>query len=375
MSPKRKRRLIAAFVVFDVLVLALLYSSDWLATLGSSADGARLQRMEHSSHYHDGAFRNSLPTNKLKPGAFWEMLDDQFLGDEVREPQRAIPVVARKKSDYAQPPASGVRATWIGWASVLIEIEGKRVLTDPVWSERVSPSRWFGPKRFHPPPIALAELPPIDAVVISHDHYDHLDMSTIRALNAAHDVRFVLPLGIGAHVQGWGIDPKRIIELDWNESTNVNGLTIVATPDRHYSGRTGLDGDATLWASWVIKGAQRRVFFSGDTGYFDGFSKTGAAHGPFDLTVIKIGAYGPTWPEIHMTPEQAVQTHLDLRGQVLLPVHWATFNLAVHDWSEPPERALAAAQKRGVQLATPRPGEWVEPGTVIPQRPWWRDAR
>ena len=363
------------FVIFDVCLLLLLYSTDWLATLGSGAEGARLARVEGSPNYRDGAFRNSLPTHKLKPGAFWEMLDDQFLGDEVREPQRAIPVVRHGKRDYAQPPASGVRATWIGWASVLIEIEGKRVLTDPVWSERVSPSRWFGPERFHPPPIALGELPAIAAVVISHDHYDHLDMATIRALNAAHDVRFVVPLGIGAHVQGWGIDAQRIIELDWNQSTNVAGLTIVATPDRHYSGRTGLDGDATLWASWVIKGAERRVFFSGDTGYFDGFAKVGAEHGPFDLTLIKIGAYGPTWPEIHMTPEQAVQTHLDLRGKVMLPVHWATFNLAVHDWSEPAERALAAARKRGVALATPRPGEWVEPGATLPTATWWRDVR
>jgi L-ascorbate metabolism protein UlaG (beta-lactamase superfamily) len=372
-SKRRLRRWILAFIAMDVLVVVflLLYSTDWLATLGSSAEGTRLQRIERSAHFAEGEFRNLLPTHTLTPGAFWKMVSDQ-LGDEAREPRKPVPVVARHARDYAVPPASGLRATWIGHASVLIEIEGKRVLTDPVWSERVSPSRWLGPKRMHPPPIALAELPAIDAVVISHDHYDHLDMDTIKSLAAAQDVRFLLPLGIGAHVQGWGVDPKRIIELDWNERASVAGLTFVATPDRHYSGR-GLDRDGTLWASWVILGAQRRVFFSGDSGYFDGFARIGAAHGPFDLTLIKVGAYGPTWPEIHMTPEEAVQTHRDLRGQVLLPIHWATFNLAPHAWSEPAERALAAAHAHGVSIALPRIGEWVDIGSPVPDSPWWRD--
>jgi len=372
---RRLRWLIVAFIASDLLVLVflLLYSTEWLAALGSSAEGARLARIERSSHFEHGEFRNLLPTHTLTPGSFWQMLDDQFFGDEVREPVKTVPIVARRKRDYAAPPGSGLRVTWIGHASALIEIEGKRVLADPVWSERVSPSRWLGPKRFHPPPIALADLPAIDAVIISHDHYDHLDMATIRALAAAHDARFLLPLGIGAHVQGWGIDASRIIELDWNERASVAGLTFVATPDRHYSGR-GLDRDGTLWASWVILGAQRRVFFSGDSGYFDGFAKTGAEHGPFDLTLIKIGAYGPTWPEIHMTPEEAVQTHLDLRGRVLVPIHWATFNLAMHAWSEPAERALAAARKRDVQIALPRPGEWVDVASPLPDQPWWRDV-
>jgi L-ascorbate metabolism protein UlaG (beta-lactamase superfamily) len=374
-SKRRLRRWIFAFIAMDVVVLVflLLHSTDWLATLGSSAEGTRLARMERSAHFAEGEFRNLLPTHTLTPGSFWKMISDQ-LGDEAREPAKPVPIVARSKRDYATPPASGLRATWIGHASVLIEIEGKRVLADPVFSDRVSPSRWLGPKRLHPPPIALAELPTIDAVVISHDHYDHLDMDTIQALAAANqDVRFLVPLGIGAHVHGWGVEPARITELDWNERANVAGLTFVATPDRHYSGR-GLDRDGTLWASWVILGAQRRVFFSGDSGYFDGFAKIGAAHGPFDLTLIKIGAYGPTWPEIHMTPEQAVQTHLDLRGQVLLPIHWATFNLAPHAWSEPAERALAAARAQNVRIALPRIGEWVDIGAAVPDSPWWREV-
>lgn len=306
----------------------------------------------------------------MATGSYRDMFRRQFFGKEKREPEKPIPVVRRATDDYAKAPASGLRATWIGWASVLVEIDGRRVLTDPVWSERCSPSTLVGPKRFHAPPIALADLPPIDLVVISHDHYDHLDTPTIRTLSARGS-HFAVPLGIGAHLERWGVPAAQIHELDWNESMDAGGLSVTATPARHYSGRNPLRANETLWASWVLKGARHRVFFSGDTGYSEAFRRIGAEHGPFDLTLIKIGASDPTWSEIHMTPREAVATHRDVGGRVMLPVHWATFNLAFHGWSEPPDEAIAAAAKSGVTIVVPKPGEFVEPGVALPTERWW----
>jgi L-ascorbate metabolism protein UlaG (beta-lactamase superfamily) len=368
---KRWRRIGAVLGLFFAGVLAvLLRSTEWMASFGGRLTGMRLERARRSPEFASGTFHNrdkgTLPRMSLR-----EMARRQFFGTEQREPLGPIPVVRRTARDYATPPASGLRATWIGWATVLVEIDGERVLTDPIWSERCSPSTLVGPKRFHPPPIALDELPKIDVVVISHDHYDHLDMTTIKAL-AARGAQFAVPLGIGAHLQRWGVPLERIHELDWNESIDIAGLTLTATPARHYSGRNPLHANETLWASWVIRGPKHRVFFSGDSGYAESFREIGAAFGPFDLTLIKIGASDPSWATIHMTPEEAVRTHRDVGGRVMIPVHWATFNMAFHSWGDPADRAVAAAKKAGITLVVPRPGEFVEPEAPRPaQVVWW----
>jgi L-ascorbate metabolism protein UlaG (beta-lactamase superfamily) len=275
-----------------------------------------------------------------------------------------------------------LRATWLGHSTVLLELDGARVLFDAMFSERASPSTIVGPKRFFPPPLALADLPSIDAVVISHDHYDHLDMETIRALATRQaTLRFVVPLGIGAHLERWGVPADRITELEWGEQTALagRGVTLTATPSRHFSGRRLRDalgrGNPTLWATWVVTGPSHRAFFSGDTGMFDGFSDIGTQFGPFDLTMIKVGAYGEPWPQIHVNPEEAVRAHSMLRGKVMLPIHWGTFNLAFHAWDEPAERTVAAAQASSATLVMPRPGESVEPSLAArPVEPWWRSV-
>ncbi|MEA2236112.1 MAG: hypothetical protein QOC81_836 [Thermoanaerobaculia bacterium] len=374
MRSKRRGCLRVFTVILVILAAALvvaLRSTRWLASLGGRVTGARLDRVRRSPEYRDGKFHNAQPSRMLT-GSYRAMLKHQFFGGEQREPTGPIPVIKRTRSDYAIPPASGLRATWIGWASVLVEIDGKIVLTDPVWSERCSPSTIAGPKRFHPPPIALDELPHVDLVVISHDHYDHLDMPTIQFL-AAHGTHFAVPLGIGAHLERWSVPASQIHELDWNESFSMNALTVTATPARHYSGRNPLHGNETLWSSWVIRGPNHRVFFSGDSGYASFFKNIGTQHGPFDLTLIKIGASDPTWSEIHMTPEEAIQAHRDLRGTVMLPIHWCTFNLAFHPWRDPADRAVAAASKLGVQIVIPKPGEFVEPAAAREGREGWWD--
>ena len=363
-----RKLLIAAGVLVGLAGVAVAILQ--LPAFGAKPSGERRARAERSGHFKDGAFVNLEPTHMLMPGTFGEMIHHQFFGDEQRVPPKPPPVLKRTAADYATPPASGLRATWIGHATVLVEIDGKRILTDPVFSQRCSPVSFIGPERFAPPPIALGALPPIDAVVISHDHYDHLDMDTVTAL-AERGTQFVVPLGIGAHLERWGIAAKQITDLDWHERKLLGDLQLTATPARHYSGRGVLGGNATLWSSWVIAGPKHRVFFSGDTGYSAQFAKIGAAHGPFDLTLIKVGASDPTWQQIHMSPEEAVKTHRDVRGRVLLPVHWGTFNLAYHDWYEPADRVLKAARQADIMIALPRLGELVEPAGTVPSAKWW----
>jgi L-ascorbate metabolism protein UlaG (beta-lactamase superfamily) len=360
---------LAASAAAAVVVLAR--STDWLASFGAGATGERLARMRRSRQWTDGRFRNAEPTRTLMPGGTGRMLAMQLSAGPNRRPLHAIAIERRRRADYETPPASGLRATWIGHATVLLEIGGLRVLTDPVWSERVSPSTVVGPRRFFEPPIALSELPPIDVVLVSHDHYDHLDMATIQALSR-RGATFVVPLGLGAHLERWGVSASHVRELDWGERTELAGVTLLSTPARHFSGRGLSNRYGTLWSSWVIANGSHRVFFCGDSGYFDGFERIGREHGPFDLTLISAGAYSPIWPLIHMTPEEVVRAHVELRGGLLVPIHWGTFNLAFHDWNEPAVRLARDARDRSVRYAIPRPGEMVEPESPIEENEWWR---
>ncbi|OPC78321.1 Zn-dependent hydrolase [Embleya scabrispora] len=337
------------------------------AELGGKADGERLARMRRSPQFRDGAFHNPVPADLVAAGSAPGLIAALLRDRHLRRPAAPVPLVAAPT--VPQSP-HGVSAVWYGHATTLVEIEGRRVLFDPVWSDRVSPSQLVGPRRMHPLPVPLATLPTVDAVVISHDHYDHLDRATVRALTATQTAPFLVPLGIGAHLERWNVPADRIIELDWEEDATVAGLRFTATAARHFSGRT-LRRNDTLWGSWVVAGAERRVFYAGDSGYFDGYARIGAAHGPFDLTLMPIGAYSPSWPDIHMNPEEAVTAHLDLGGRVLLPVHWATFDLALHPWAEPVDRLWQEAKAKDVRLAIPRPGDRVDTDDAAQVSPWW----
>ncbi|GAA3486784.1 MBL fold metallo-hydrolase [Streptomyces cremeus] len=363
------------------------------AAFGADPAGERMERIRRSPNFADGVFQNPEGTraDRPSPKSTSGLLKTYFRKDERirRAPAGTVPVHATTLADIKEPPASGLRLTWMGHSSVLAEIDGSRVLFDPVWSARCSPFDFAGPKRLHPVPVPLGSLGELDAVVISHDHYDHLDMPSIRALRASGAL-FAVPLGVGAHLERWGVPPERIRELDWNESTEIAGLTLTATPARHFCGRGLRNQQHTLWASWAVAGPAHRIFHSGDTGYFEGFKDIGAAHGPFDATMIQIGAYSPYWPEnhtdatpvpgawpdIHMTPAEGLRAHLDLQGQqatgVLLPIHWGTFNLAMHAWAEPAEWTRDVAGAAGQPVAFPCPGQPFEPAGEHPAVPWWR---
>jgi L-ascorbate metabolism protein UlaG (beta-lactamase superfamily) len=351
-----------------------------------------MARIRRSPHFENGVFRNPGGTARPRPDGSALDFAKAFLdsdGRRQRAPKGRIPVHATTLADLSKPPATGLRLTWMGHSGVLAEIDGRRVLFDPVWGERCSPFSFAGPRRLHPVPLPLAALGLVDVVVISHDHYDHLDMPTIREL-AGTDTVFAVPLGVGAHLEHWGVSADRLRELDWHESTQVAGLTLTATPARHFCGRGLRNTQHTLWASWVVSSGEHRVYHSGDTGYFEGFKDIGAAFGPFDATMIQLGAYSDfwpknhtdrtplpgAWPDIHMSPAQGVQAHLDLQGGrpggVLLPIHWGTFNLALHAWAEPGEWTKDAAEEAGQAVAFPRPGEPFEPAGELPVEAWWR---
>ena len=345
-----------------------------MKSLGSKASGARLERMRASPRWSGEGFRNlhPIPAGLRDSSAPRPTLSDFLCGGNRRVPVGPLPSLDPREA-WTRRPHSGLRATWLGHSTVLVEIEGLRVLTDPVWGPRASPSRIAGPKRFQPVPVALHALPPIDLVIVSHDHYDHLDYPTITAL-AKTDVPFVTSLGVGSHLEAFGVRHERITELDWWETHRLPDaeLSITAAPSQHFSGRGLKDRNATLWSAMVIQSPRHRVFFSGDTGLTTEYATIGERLGPFDLVMLEVGAHHPAWGDIHLGPVNALEAHALLGGGAFLPVHWGTFALAMHAWDEPAETLIAVAATRDVPLLMPRLGEPVEPAHAPAPVPWWR---
>lgn len=345
----------------------------WLtAAIGAAAlvgSGCTTPAAEHpaSPQWRDGRFHNPQPLWSDGLGA-WR----QWLREPARAGQlpTAPPPVA--KPDLAVAPASGLRLTWFGHSSALLEIDGATVLIDPLWSERASPVAWVGPRLWYAPPLAPQALREVDVVLISHDHADHLDAGAITAMRDWRNV-FVVPLGVGARLAAWGIGQARIVELDWWQSTRVGALNITATPSRHGSGRLATHGDRSLWAGFALRGPRHGVWYSGDTGFHDQLAAIGERLGPFDLTLIEAGQYDAHWPDTHLGPELAVEAHRLVRGGAMVPVHWGLVSLAPHGWTEPVERVRAAARCAGVRLLTPRPGQSIEPSEVADTPAWWPD--
>ncbi len=358
-------RTLFAFLLIPLAVVLFMITSGWHA-FGKAADGPRLERMQSSPQWGDGVFVNEIPLYN----PFLSRPERWFESSEFAKPVQTPSTVRTDPRVYDTDVP--LRITWFGHSIVLIELGNVRFVTDPVWSERVSPYTWIGPRRWYPPTLALQDLPYIDAVLISHDHYDHLDTQTIKSL--IHRVgHFVVPLGVGAHLEYWGVPKEKILELDWWAETNIRGVAVTATPARHASGRALVDNNKTLWMGFALSNARHRLYFSGDTGLFPELKEIGDRLGPFDVTMIEVGAYGADWPDWHIGPEQAVLAHNWVRGNLMLPVHWGLFDLARHAWTEPIERTLVAARKRGNQVLIPQPGMpmVVDADRDHVQHPWW----
>lgn len=341
------------------------------STVTSASDVEPSTLLGQSPQWGEGKFRNPVAEPEMgfwkTLGIFWDVMVHKPKGTVPAKPIDVQPLTRQQL--MAAPDRTLFR---LGHSTVLLKLRGRFWLTDPVFSERASPFQWMGPKRFHAPPIALDELPEIEAVILSHDHYDHLDHATVLAL--APKVRhFVTPLGVGQRLIDWGVPAQKVQQFDWWQGTTIAGLQLTATPAQHFSGRGLSDRNSTLWASWVLVDDDVRVFFSGDTGYFDGFKTIGERFGPFDLTLMETGAYDPRWPYVHMQPEQTMQAHVDLRGRHLLPIHNGTFDLAMHRWQDPFERISALARLRNVPLVTPvigAPLSIEQPGSTTA---WWHE--
>lgn len=324
-------------------------------------------------------YLNPVPTTVGGWSTLWKALPLYFTNKEEKYPKRPLGPFRTDVRIYETPSASGLRVTWMGHSSLLIEIDGVRVLTDPVWDERASPMRWAGPKRFFAAPLALKEMPQLDVVLVSHDHYDHLGESTIRTLARMERMRgteWVTSLGVGEVLEQYGVHRKKITELDWTESFTAAGteLEITALPSRHFSGRSMFNRFETLWSSFVLQGPQHKVYFGADSGWWEGFKEIGAAHGPFDLTMLEIGAFNEMWKDIHMGPDGAAQAFEDLGGKgLMMPIHWGLFDLALHGWRQPMERMLELAKEKEIALWSPEPGLPAElvRGEAL-RSDWWR---
>ncbi len=364
---KRTSITMAVLLVLAVLLALIVVDFD---SLGGSASGRRLERVEQSPNYRKGQFVNLEPTEVMLDGSLFSSTQEFFFGEGRRVPEEPLPAMAPDLSSFPLSDSS-LEVIWLGHSTVLMAFDGAVLLIDPVFDDNASTVAGVA-KRFQPSPLKREDLPALDAIVISHDHYDHLEMSTVRHF-ADRNVPFLVPLGVGAHLEAWGVPDSQISELDWSESHSLGPLELICTPARHFSGRSLTDRDQTLWSSWTILGPKHRVFYSGDTGPSANFEKIGSEYGPFDLAVIQVGAYGEDWPYIHLTPEEVIDVHLAVRGDRLLPVHWGTFDLALHDWDEPAEGAVLAAGKAGVDLLTPLLGEKVDIDRPFESRAWWRE--
>ena len=359
------------------LLAAAVYAGLRLyAPLGGRPTADDMRRRRQSGRYDQARrrFAYPLPTPMtMNAKDMLGVLGQMIAGQPQGKPSEPLDVARYEPQPLAAAGKTGPRITWFGHSAVLIETDGMTLFLDPMLGPSPSPVPALGGRRFSDRlPARIEELPRLDAVLLSHDHYDHLDYGTIRRIRDRVG-RFYVPLGVGAHLERWGVDPGRITECDWWEEALLGQLTIACTPARHFSGRSLGDRDATLWCSWVIRSPHASIFFSGDSGYGPHFEEIGARYGPFDLTCMECGQYDDRWALIHMRPEETVQAHRDVGGGVLLPIHWGAFKLALHTWTDPIERVRTAAAKHGARLTTPRIGETFAVGEPeLPAATWWR---
>jgi L-ascorbate metabolism protein UlaG (beta-lactamase superfamily) len=327
-------------------------------------------------------FLNPVPTTIGGLSTVLKVLPRFLSSKEEKFPHRPLGPFRTDVSVYGVAPASGLRVTWMGHSSMLVEIDGVRVLMDPLWDERASPSTWAGPKRFFPAPMRLEDLPAVDVVLVSHDHYDHLGEATIRRLaelESMRGARWVTSLGVGEVLREFGVRVEQIAELDWTQSVAVNGLQITAVPSRHFSGRGLMNRFETLWSAFVLKGPKHTVYFGADSGWWEGFAEIGVAYGPFDLAMLEIGAFDVMWEGIHLGPDGAARAFEALgsadpeRRGLMMPIHWGLFDLALHAWRQPIERLVELATEKQIKLWVPEPGRPREVVEGVELRSdWWR---
>jgi len=355
------------FIKYAVVIIIVLVSTTLIVGCALQTD---IPVFNQSPQYAGDVFNND-PAPASNTTTFFGFIQRYLLEAKIdAEPAQPIPLKFISYQEIVNLADDTPAIYRLGHSSLLLKIAGKIILIDPMFSERASPFSFIGPKRFHRVPLNIKDFAEIDAVIISHDHYDHLDKETITKLRN-NTKQFFVPLGVGEYLAQWGVAKDKVNELDWWQSVDFDDIKFTATPAQHFSGRGLLDRNKTLWASWVITTATHNIFYSGDGGYFDGFKKIGAALGPFNLAILESGAYDKNWPSVHMMPEQTIQAHKDLNADVLLPVHNSTFDLAFHPWYDPLAKLSVLALEQEIKLAAPIIGEqYLLDGNAINRR-WW----
>ncbi|WKN41370.1 MBL fold metallo-hydrolase [Tunicatimonas pelagia] len=359
------------------LLLVLLIGGFMFTKLSPEFGGKPTSKQQESftqlDHYKDGTFVNLIPTSMdMSFGNILSVIRDYIQGIPNGVPDFLPPVESVDSLSLVDPADAPTQITWFGHSAVLVEIDGLRVFLDPMLGNVPAPHPWLGGSRFNEQlPISIEQLPPIDAVLISHDHYDHLDYGSVKMLK--EKVKdFYVPLGVGAHLRRWGVAEDAIHELNWWDEIQHENLKIVFTPSRHFSGRGITDRNTTLWGSWIIQGKNDNLYFSGDGGYGPHFREVGERYGPFDLAMMECGQYDERWAQIHMMPEESAQAAVDVQAKRLMPIHWGAFRLALHAWTDPVERITVKAQQLQIPVTTPQIGEtFIVNSPDLPSTSWW----
>jgi len=355
-------------LTFGLLLSGVFMTS--CATYPNSSD-QEISRIQTSPQFSEGKFRNKQQTQVFEWGKTWAIMKDYFNNKSDKSvPKVAPPIQELTVDKFNLENNTALNFARLGHSTLLIQMSGKYFLTDPVFSERVSPVQWLGPKHFHPVPMDIDSIKEIEAVIISHNHYDHLDEGSIKQLKEKVN-HFVVPLGIGDKLMAWGVDESKITQLDWWQNIKLNDVELISTPAQHFSGRGITDTDKTLWSSWVIRNQQHSLYFSGDTGYFPGFKDIGEKYGPFDYAFMECGAYNELWRDIHMMPEDSLQAFKDVRGKVMVPIHNGTFDLSTHAWFDPMEKITKLAQENNVTLLLPQIGQLINTTEAVATSSWW----
>ena len=327
-----------------------------------------MKKIYQSNYFANGRFKNIIPVDVMKKGTNFDTSKRWLLGKKDTSPERKFHFKADKINNTA---SGGLTIMWTGHSSVYVEIEGKRLFCDPVWSKNLSPVGFGGPKRFFQSPLNKDDIPDLDGVIISHDHMDHLDKTIVKHLSQK-GVPFYVPLGVGYILESWNVPQKQIFEADWYDSIAVdNSIKLTSLPTVHFSGRGLFDSNKSQWTSWIIEGREKKIYFGGDSGYHNMYKKFGGKYGPFDMTLLEIGAYDKNWDEIHLGPGKAIEAHIDLKGKVLLPIHWGAYDLAIHPWKEPVQRVMKAAKEVSINLSLPKPGQLLSEKDFIQNSKWW----
>jgi L-ascorbate metabolism protein UlaG (beta-lactamase superfamily) len=360
---KSRKKQTAALLISGVLMISCAHSP--------SSSEQTLKRIKTSPQFAEGKFRNEQSTQVFEWGKTWDIIKDYlFNKSDKAEPKSTPPIQQLSTDDFKLNDKAALNFARLGHSTLLIQLSGKYFLTDPVFSQRVSPVQWLGPKRFHPVPMDIDEIEEIEAVIISHNHYDHLDEASIKQLkDRVHN--FIVPLGIGNKLIAWGVDKNKITQLDWWENIKLDEVELIATPAQHFSGRGITDRDKTLWSSWVIRNQRHSLYFSGDTGYFPGFKEIGEKYGPFNYAFMECGAYNKLWRDIHMMPEDSLQAFKDVKGKIMVPIHNATFDLSTHAWFDPMKKISQLAREHNVNLLIPEIGQLINSKQKYMSSIWW----